>query len=197
MVESISQFDLEQSGSEDSRTRSLRARLMLLQGDLEGARQWVETFTAPPARSALLWLEEPQVTRARILVARDACRYANCLALQILEVLDEISRRTHNTHYQIEILALRALSLNAQGETSPADAVLKQAVDLAQLGGFIRVFADLGKPMQKMLGRLAQQDDSIEIIQRILAAFPEDEKDLVRSETRHSQRIIYHRVIRL
>ena len=48
MVESISQFDLELRGSEDNRTRSLRARLMLMQGDLEGAGRWVDTFTDPP-----------------------------------------------------------------------------------------------------------------------------------------------------
>ena len=36
MVELISQYDLEQSGSEDEWTCSLRARLTLLQGDLEG-----------------------------------------------------------------------------------------------------------------------------------------------------------------
>jgi len=35
MVESISQFDLQQRGSEDERTSSLRARLMLLEGNLE------------------------------------------------------------------------------------------------------------------------------------------------------------------
>ena len=45
MLESISQFDLELSGSEDERTRSLRARLLLLQGDLEGAGRWVDAFT--------------------------------------------------------------------------------------------------------------------------------------------------------
>ena len=39
------------------------------------------------------------------------------LALQILDVLDEIAERTHNTRYKIEILALRALALDAQGET--------------------------------------------------------------------------------
>ena len=42
MLESISQFDLELRGSEDNRTRSLRARLQLLQGDLEGASRWVK-----------------------------------------------------------------------------------------------------------------------------------------------------------
>ena len=95
MVESISQYDLEQRGSEDTRTRSLRARLMLLQGDLEGAGRWVDTFTDPPPDQPFMWLEEPQVTRVRVLVARGADADLH-LAIQILDVLDEIADRTHN-----------------------------------------------------------------------------------------------------
>jgi LuxR family transcriptional regulator, maltose regulon positive regulatory protein len=59
MVESISQFDLEQKGSEDIRTRSLRARLMLMQGNLDDAGQWADTFTDLPPDQPLLWFEEP------------------------------------------------------------------------------------------------------------------------------------------
>jgi LuxR family transcriptional regulator, maltose regulon positive regulatory protein len=173
MVESISQFDLEQRGSEDERTRSLRARLLLLQGDLEGAGNWADAFTDPPSDRALLWLEEPQVTRAHILVARGADADLR-LALQILDLLYEIADRMHNTRYKIEILALRALALDAQGEMSAADAELKQAVELARLGGFIRVFVELGQPMQEMLRRLAEQGHPAEMIRRILAAFPVD-----------------------
>ncbi len=172
MVESISQFDLEQSGSEDNRTRSLRARLMLLQGDLEGAGRWADTFTgSPPPDQALLWLEEPQVTRVHVLIARGTDADLN-LALQLLDALDEIAERTHNTRYKIEILALRALALDAAGETTEANTVLEQALDLAYPGGFIRVFVDLGAPMQKMLHRLEEQGLSVELIQRILAALP-------------------------
>jgi len=171
MVESISQFDLEQRGSEDLRTRSLRARLLLIQGDLEGAIRWANTFTDPPPDLALVWLEEPQVTRARILIASG--EEANLRAAQqILDVLDEITGRTHNTHYKIEILALRALALDAQGETSAAEEFLKQAVGLARPGGFIRVFVDLGKPMQALLRRLTKQDDLVDAVGCILAAFP-------------------------
>ena len=147
LVELISQFDLEHRGSEDKRTRSLRARLQLLQGDLESAGRWADTFTDPPPDQTLLWLEEPQVTRVRVLVARGADADLH-LALQILDVLDEIAERTYKTRFQIEILALRALALDAQGDNGQADATLMQALDLARLGGFIRVFVDLGKPMQ-------------------------------------------------
>jgi LuxR family maltose regulon positive regulatory protein len=181
MVESISQFDLEQRGGEDDRTRSLRARLLQLQGDLEGAGRLVDSFTSLPPDRPLLWLDEPQVTRVRILVARGTQADLR-LALQILDALDEIADRTHNTRHKIEILALRALALNTLGKTSQADAELKRALDQAKPGGFIRVFVDLGKPMQAMLRQIARQDRSMETIRRILAAFPEDDKNLPGTE---------------
>jgi LuxR family maltose regulon positive regulatory protein len=188
MVESISQFDLELRGKEDIRTHSIRARLHLMQGDLESAGAWVDSIVDPPPDMALLWLEEPQVTRARILVARGTPTDLQ-LALQVLGVLYEIAERTHNTRYKIEILALHALALDALAsralgqdsrvETSAGDAELKQALDLARPGGFIRVFVDLGKPMQAMLLRLEKQGHSAQMIRSILAAFQEDEKYIV------------------
>ena len=184
LVESIRQYDLEQRSSEDQRTSSLGARLMLLEGDMEGARRWVDTFSGPPPDQPIVWLEEPQVTRAHILVASGTDVDLR-LALQILVVLDEIVSRTHNTYYKIEILALRALALDAlasdAGKTGEADADLKQALDLARPGGFIRVFVDLGVPMQRMLRRIARQDHSAETIRHILAAFQEDNKNLLSS----------------
>ena len=170
VLEALVQSDIERVGSEEEGTRSLRARLMLLQGGLEGASRWVDTFTAPPPDRPFLWLEEPQVTRAHVLVARGASTDLR-MALQLLESLDEIVDRTYNTRYKIEILAFRALALDAQGKTSHADAELKLALDLARLGGFIRVFVDLGIPMQEMLQRLAKQGHSEETVRRILYAF--------------------------
>ena len=146
----ISRSDIEETGAEDNRTGSLRARLQLLQGDLEGASRWVETFSGPPPDQPIIWLEEPQVTRVRILLARGAESDLR-MAQQILDVLEDITDRTHNTRFKIEVLALRALALDRQGETSQAEAELKQALDLARPGGFMRVFIDLGRPMQEML----------------------------------------------
>jgi LuxR family maltose regulon positive regulatory protein len=185
MVESISQYDLEQRGSEEPRTRSLRARLMTLQGDLEGAGRWVDTLTDPPPDQPLMWLEEPQVTRVRVLVARSTPADLH-LAIEILNVLDEIAERTHNPRYKIDLLALRALTLDAQAENDPAnaaaDAVLKQALELARPGGFLRVFVDLGDPMRTMLHRLASRGHLVGMIHSILAAFPEAEKNVASSE---------------
>ena len=70
MVELISNYDMVLSGSEDRRTSSLRAHLMLLEGRLDAAGDWVDSQNAPPPDMALLWLEEPEITRVRILLAR-------------------------------------------------------------------------------------------------------------------------------
>ncbi len=169
-VESISQFDMEQSGSEDKRTGSLRARLELMQGHVDAAGAWADSLTGLPPDHAILWLEEPQVTRARILVSRGSKTDLR-LALQILDALEDVASRTHNTRYRIEVLSLRALALEAVGETSRAEADLELAVDLARPGGFTRIFIDLGRPMQEMLQRLAKQDPCPEIVGRLLDTF--------------------------
>jgi LuxR family maltose regulon positive regulatory protein len=184
LVEAISQFDLEQRGGEDNRTRSLRARLFLLEGNREVAGNWIDSSTDPPPDQALMWLEEPQVTRALILLTRGTDADLR-LARVILDVLDEITERTHNTRSRIEVLAMQAIALDAQGETSEAENTLKQTVDLSRPGGFIRIFVDLGKPMLELLGRLASQGQFVETIQRLLAAFPaeysppEDDENLL------------------
>ncbi len=100
LVELISQFDLEQRGSEDQRTLSLRARLRLLQGDLEGAGNWVDTLIDLPPDQPLHWLEEPQVTRVRVLLARGS-EVDMQLATQVLNALDAIAERTYNTYFKI------------------------------------------------------------------------------------------------
>jgi LuxR family transcriptional regulator, maltose regulon positive regulatory protein len=172
MVETISQFDLEQSGSVDNRTQSLRTRIMLLQGDLERAGNWLHSLPDQVPDQPFMWLEEPNVTRAHILVSKFSDTNPQ-LAMKIIDTLAEIADRTHNTRFKIQILAMRSLVLDAQGKSSEADGVVDQALDLARLGGFIRVFVDLGKPMQAILLRLARKDHPSEIIHRILAAFPD------------------------
>jgi LuxR family maltose regulon positive regulatory protein len=181
IVDSISRFDLELGGNEDPRTRSLYARVKLLNGDLEGACHWVDTITTLPPNMPLMWLEQPHVTRVRVLLARGTGADLK-LAIQILDTLDEIADRTFNTRAKIELLALRALALEAQGESGPAGEALKQALDLAHLGGFIRIFVDLGQPMQAILRRLAGQGYPVERVDRILAAFSEDEKNRAGSQ---------------
>ncbi len=195
MVEILSQFQLERAGSEEDETRSLRAGLMLDQGDREGAFRWVDAFTAPPPDQRLSWVEVPHITRARILLSRNTANDVR-LALQILDQLLDIAERTHNTRFKIIILALRALALDAldrregdaldrrEGEAQGhALVTLQEAVDLAGPGGWLRVFVDLGPQMKELLGRLAAQSSAAEPIGRILAAFPGSGQEMMTGGT--------------
>ena len=93
-------------------------------------------------------------------------------ALAIVDTIRTMAERTHNTRFKIALLALQALLFDAQGRSDAAYAALQQAIDLAQPGGAIRSFVDLGPAMQSLLSRLAQQGIAVDTIRRILAVFP-------------------------
>jgi len=170
-LETLAQYDLEIKGYEDDDSRSLRARVMLLQGDQESAFRWADAYTLPVPDVPVMWVEEPQVTRARILIARGTPADLQT-ALQILDTLYDIVERTHNALIKPELLILRALALDAQGETGLALNALAQAVDLSQPGGLIRVFIDKGSHVQELLCQLARSGYSGPSIRRIVNAFP-------------------------
>lgn len=164
-------------GQEGADARSLHAQLALLQGDTETAYRWADAYTVPAVGRSLLWLQDPHLAKARILLTRGADADLRS-AIEILDVLCEFAQRTFNIRVHLEALALCALALERQEKSESALATLRQAVELARPGGFIRVFVDLGPPMRTMLLRLPGSDSTAETVRRILAAFPEPQKKI-------------------
>ena len=72
----------------------------------------------------------------------------------------------------IEVLALQALLDDAKGDEPAALQMLQQAVDLAQPGGLVRVFVDLGPKMAALLARLNNLGNTTPFVGQILQAFP-------------------------
>ena len=70
----------------------------------------------------------------------------------------------------IEILILRALALHAHGHADEALSDLSRAMALAEPGGFVRLFADEGQPMQALLQRAATRGAAPAYTARLLAA---------------------------
>jgi LuxR family maltose regulon positive regulatory protein len=175
VMELLSQFDLDRLGQDGEDARSLRAQLAYYQGDSAAALRWADSYTDPVVGRSLLWLQDPHLAKARILLARGTGVDVQA-ALDILDALREFAQHTFNVRVQVEVLALQALALERQGKAADAVAALQQAVELARPGGFIRVFVDLGPPMRTMLLRLAGQGPAAETVRRILAAFPEPQE---------------------
>ncbi len=94
-----------------------------------------------------------------------------------LDELDAHVRAIHRKTARIDILSLLALVAEAQGDTSTSFDKLTEALLLAEPGGFVRSFVDLGAPMAVLLERLqGMHKDTLPAIStyidRILGAFP-------------------------
>ncbi len=72
-------------------------------------------------------------------------------ALSILEPVLARMEQQGRTRLLIETLMLKALALRAQGNVAQAMAALERALSLAEPGGYVRLFADEGEPMARLL----------------------------------------------
>jgi ATP/maltotriose-dependent transcriptional regulator MalT len=94
-------------------------------------------------------------------------------AAEALSRLVDFVTTTHNTRFTIEVLALQALLQDAQGDERAALALLQRAVLMAEPGGFIRLFVDLGPRMADLLARLQRTGIASGYTGQILQAFGE------------------------
>ena len=90
----------------------------------------------------------------------------------MLSRLHTLVTSIHNTRFTIEVLALQALLFHASGNLPDALAALEQAVKMAQPGGFVRVFVDLGPSLASLLRRLTPPAGASHYVDQILRAFP-------------------------
>ena len=127
-----------------------RARLLLAQGDVDGAARWTKE-NGLSAEDEPRYASEPEhLVLARVLLAQG--RPGPALAL--LDRLYAAAVTQDRTGSVIEAGALRALALAAMGEDADAVAGLAGSLTLACPQGYVRVFADEGPPMAALLARL-------------------------------------------
>lgn len=154
--------------------RLARTRWLLRQGQIEEAGHWLKTqrlryedaFSEDPSKDLpgvgdLIFAEYMILARVLIAQGRNALREDSLTrALTLLNHFRLSSEQTGLTRRVIEILVLTSLAYQAQGETQAALAQLSRAVSLAESGGFVRLFADEGEPMARLLARLSAHKSS-------------------------------------
>jgi LuxR family maltose regulon positive regulatory protein len=163
-------------------TRAFQAELALRQGRLAEASQWAEQFVVQPAGPRYRFYV-PQLTFARVLLAQGTTG-SRAQVTELLDSLHDFVLRIHTSCFRIDVLALQALLCDARGEEPAALEKLSAALALAEPGGFIRVFVDLGPQMADLLTRLIKQKDvNADYVGQLLTAFREDERAAAQSET--------------
>jgi LuxR family maltose regulon positive regulatory protein len=127
-----------------------RARLLLAQGDVAAAARWTHE-TGLYAEDEPRYPREPgYLVLARVLLAQQ--RPVEALAL--LDRLYAAAVAQDRLSSVIEAGALRALALAACGQDADAVNALADVLTLACPQGYVRVFADEGRPMAALLTRL-------------------------------------------
>jgi len=153
--------------------RSSLARLALLREDLDSALRWQRSLSETSGNPLMLFfLEISVITECRVLIANGSDAGLK-KAIERLEDLRQKSKTWHNTCQTTEIMVLQALAIHRQGRLEEALDVLEQAVALAEPGGSIRPFVEIGRPMIDLLKRLAEKNVAVDYVGKLLAAFPD------------------------
>jgi LuxR family maltose regulon positive regulatory protein len=161
------------------------AQLQAAQGDLEAAGRWAKERGLDQA------IDPTELDRrddyvsfhirkyeylvlARILIAQGRPDKV----LPFLEALLARMEQQGRTRLIIETMLLKALALQAQGDTAQALIALERALSLAEPGGFVRIFVDEGPPMARLLHEVAARGVAPEYVARLMAAFPQLESPM-------------------
>ncbi len=117
---------------------ALRVLVLLRQGDVDEAARQAGTFELP-------------LCQARILLWRNE----SSSALSLLAPLRlETEARGWQDEY-LKVLVLQALALHANSHEDEALRLFGETMDIAERGGFIRIFLDEGEPMSALLSAAA------------------------------------------
>lgn len=130
----------------DAELGAYEARLLLVQGDTDGAARWVQSARLS-AEDTPERPDQGYLTLARTLIARRRPDDARTL----LDRLVAVSQTPERLPWLIESLVLRALAHQARDDVAAAIADLDRALTLAEPEGFIRRFVDEGLPMAGLL----------------------------------------------
>jgi ATP/maltotriose-dependent transcriptional regulator MalT len=173
---------------------TVRAQLELAQGNLTAAVRWADATGLSTYDEDLPYPREGEyLALARVRIAQGRDDPAAPFLLDVLHLLDRLRQDAEPKARMgsvLEIIVLRALALEAQGNRKEALATLERALMLAEPEGYIRLFVDEGAPMQALL-RLARARGMLPgYVTKLLAAFDEHTRASPNLHTAYSSSLV-------
>jgi len=129
-----------------------QVKFWLAQGDWQAAARWAASFDekAYSSDDPFRFADElVQITRVRVFMAQNKLDDA----ISLLSHLEKTARSYGRMGRLLEIMILKALAMQAVGDTAQADIALMKSLMLAEPEGYLRIFLDEGRPMQMLLAR--------------------------------------------
>lgn len=162
----------EQASFPDWTSQFERAQLelWLAQDKLRTAVKWSDEMSGSVELNGRPESVVTQLAMARVLIIKgDELSIDRSLAL--LDRLLETAKAEGRMSVTIEALALRALAGWKRGEPGRALVSLERALRLAEPEGYVRLFADLGLPMARILQEARSRELVPDYVEELLAAF--------------------------
>jgi LuxR family transcriptional regulator, maltose regulon positive regulatory protein len=154
---------------------ALKARVHVRQGNLLAATAWVAACGVTATDALSYRREFEHMTLARVLIAHYRREH---VASDLHDVLDLLTRLFAAAQAggrigsQIEILLLQSLAHEALDDLGQARIPLQRALALAEPEGYVRLFADEGAPLARLLEREREAGGGMQTyLQRLQAAF--------------------------
>ena len=125
--------------------------MWLAQGNWPAIDRWAATLEKRFNASDPFQYEDElrRITQARVLIAQKKLDEA----IRLLSGLEEAARSGGRQGRLLEILILRALALQAAGDPTQANIALTNSLALAEPEGYLRIYLDEGRPMQRLLAQ--------------------------------------------
>jgi LuxR family maltose regulon positive regulatory protein len=139
-----------------------QAHLALYAGQAEKALRWAREHRLSLDSQMDRRMDQEHfflyMTLARVLIAQLRGEQDSRVLSDVLNLLDSWRRFNEQRGFNgllIEVLMLKALALDAGGKLQQALQTLDRALVLAEAEGYLRLFADEGQPMARLLAGLA------------------------------------------
>jgi LuxR family maltose regulon positive regulatory protein len=154
---------------------------LLAQHRVRAAVEWADEMMRSDGREGGLDSEAARLALARALIA-DGNNASLTRALALLDRILPVASEEDRTGVAIEALALQCLVHWRRGEQAIALSDLERALRLADPEGYLRLFADLGLPMARLLQEARFRNVRREYVETLLAAFRDDPLILISTQ---------------
>lgn len=166
-----------------------QVRLWLTQGNLTAAAAWAQERNAPEPGNKQQHPPYFQEIEEILLARLSLAQHRHAEALKRLDRLQTEAEAAGRKGHVLDILLLKAITYQEQGNLAPALSALASALELAEPEGYIRTFVDEGPAMSTLLRKIrATQGGEAGYVKRLLQAFDQGEEPVVSASLQDGQR---------
>ncbi|HZD58716.1 MAG TPA: LuxR C-terminal-related transcriptional regulator, partial [Anaerolineales bacterium] len=155
------------------RFERFQLEVWLAQDMLQSAVHWSDEMLQEGALDGRPDSEAAHLAMARVLIVKGDLPSLERALDQIGSLLQP-AQAQGRTVITIEARALQALAYSRRGDMASAMRSLERALRLAEPEGYLRLFADLGAPMARLLQEARSREVMPDYVDRLLASFSSD-----------------------